>query len=135
MTTTPSQEYSSNERELALLLGETGDLKNLLAAALEEVSSLQEHLAAQCMDPYAGKAEEDIEFLLEQLDDYESQSKEYLNKLHNHKYDLQGMRECDDVSCESFFQAEHLQLKKDVQEFITRFNCLKNQLLAPHRSA
>lgn len=135
METIFNRQSSANERELALLLEETTHLKTLLSAALEEVAVLQKKIAALYRNPELVQPEEDMEFSLGQLEDLKSDCKEYVNKLHNHKYDLQGMRECDDVSCESFFQAEHLQLKKDVQDFLIRFNHFRNQSLMPPETA
>lgn len=49
--------------------------------------------------------------------------------LQNHRFDLEGMIECDDVSCDNFYLDQHKKLGKKVREFKNHMRNLQSQIV------
>lgn len=108
-----------------MLLNETRELRKLLSAAHEEMQSIHKILATEPGRSGLEELELRRQSLLEKLSDLQNECVQFNRKAHNHKHDLQGMRECEDVSCEAFYFSEHTGLKKQIEQFLVRFEELK----------
>ncbi len=74
--------------------------------------------------------------VFEKLEKFKIQLEETRLELHelntlvyNHRSDLEGMRECDDVSCDVFYQEQHEELQKKVVAFLKYFRQFQLDIL------
>lgn len=71
---------------------------------------------------------ERLEAFKKSIESYRTAINSLYQEVQNHKYDLEGMRECDDISCESFYRKQHLALREKFTTSITGFKDLELQI-------
>lgn len=61
----------------------------------------------------------------QEIDTRTTEAKELKKELEFYEDELQGILECEDISCDVYYLENHNELKKRFQEFYTNFNTYK----------
>ena len=130
MKRSATKQFSANEKEIALLLKENELWKEELSYAGEEINFLSKFLEADVFQKNILNLYEKIQIFSSRLDSLRTQNLDLSKEMHNNKYDIEGMLECEDISCEIFYHDEHLKLVLRVKEFITSFKKFKLEVFS-----
>lgn len=126
---------SSIEKQIEQLQQDTVDWDKLLQITTEEFSFLKQLLSSDVFELNNMAFFETLHEKVMDLEDFKTE-KMYLHvSINNHKNDLNGMRECEDVNCELFYHSEHEKLKNRALTFLSNFQELKLDIysyIAPH---
>lgn len=129
MNRTTSRSFTANEKEIEKLLREIAGWKENLSNIAEEINFLQLLLRADVFEPG--------EDLFESLQDYydtiiefRSENRDLNKEAHNHRYDVEGILECEDISCEVFYHEEHVKLGRKIEDFTERFRKFKLEVFS-----
>lgn len=124
MNRSTSRSFSANEKEIEKLLREIGSWRGNLSNIAEEINFLQVLLKSDVFQP-----DEEIYDVLEdhyqEIMDLRGETRDLIKEVHNHRYDVEGIRECEDISCEVFYHDEHLKLEQKLQDFAEKFRKIK----------
>lgn len=69
---------------------------------------------------------EDARFLLSQLTDFQEANDSQVKTLIAFQNKLEGMKECDDVECETYYVKDHLVLKSSIEKHFRSFRTVKD---------
>lgn len=130
MARSATKHFSGNEKEISALIKENETWKEELSYAGEEINFLSKFLDADVFQKNILNLFEKIQIFSSQLDVLRTQNLDLAMKVHNNKYDIEGMLECEDISCEIFYHDEHLKLGLRVMEFIRNFKDYKLQVFS-----
>lgn len=125
MTGLFQHKFSANEKNIQLLQREIGGWEKSLFYITEEIRFLIKYISADIFEENQLNMFEKFQLFKINLEEIRSESVELSQEFHNHKNDINGMMECEDVSCEVFYHEEHLKLKLRFDEFIEKFQQLK----------
>ncbi len=117
--------FSANEKEIAALLKENQAWKEAVSFAAEEINFLTLFLNADIFQKNVLNLYEKLRLFSNDLEAFKTEHLEFTKELHNHRYDIEGILECEDISCEVFYHDEHLKLGQRVENFLERFEKLK----------
>lgn len=73
---------------------------------------------------------EKISEFLNELNSCRGDLQELNQDIQNHRFDLEGMLECDDVSCDNFYLEQHRKLENKVRSFINHMRNLQTQIVS-----
>ena len=80
---------------------------------------------------------EQIQLFTKELDEFTSQKNDILKKIELHNKQLDGMSECNELSCDHYFLLEHDHLAEVVHNFNSKYRALKikiyNYLLSSNK--
>lgn len=110
------------------LQSETDAWLNEIFNTTEHIRFLRKFLAADIFIDSQLNMFEMFEQFKKRLETYRLKSISLNQEVHNHRFDLEGMRECDDISCESFYREQHFLLKEKFTDFITGLKDLQSQI-------
>ncbi|MFD0976933.1 hypothetical protein [Salinimicrobium gaetbulicola] len=130
MARSTTKHFSGNEKEIAELIKENLVWKEDLSYAGEEINFLSKFLEADVFQKNILNLYEKIQIFCSQLDSFRTQNLDLSMEVHNNKYDIQGMLECEDISCEIFYHDEHLKLGMRIMEFIKNFKEFKLEVFS-----
>ena len=116
-----STKFSANEKEIQRLLDENRDWKQSLNYIAEEINFLDLFLKADIYQEHAPNLFEKLHDFMEQIAEIKSENQQLIKEIHNHRYDIEGMRECEDIGCEIFYHEEHLKLEQRLISFKEKF--------------
>jgi len=120
----PSQE-SPNEKSIEELQLDTIKWDELLQTCTEEIHFLEQFLSADIFQPEIPDLYEHLNRFSGELEDIKIDKIDLQTALRHHKNDLNGMRECEDISCDIFYHSQHQNLFKNIQEHLSKFKDLK----------
>lgn len=119
---------SANEKNIDQLLNEIREWDKKLQISSQAFAFLHELITADIF-------QRDLPNLYENLFTYSSTMLALKNEkisLHqeivNHKNDLNGMLECEDISCETFYYSQHENLHKKLLRFLSDFHEFQAEL-------
>lgn len=122
MATLTKYSSSVNEKNLEELINDIRDWNKRLQISSDEFTFLAQFISADIF-------RQDIPNLFENLFSYsntlnalKSEKIELHQSISNHKNDLNGMLECEDISCETFYYGQHEKLEDRLLKFISDFN-------------
>ena len=130
MSRSATKKFSANEKEIAELLRENEEWKNLLSYASEEIHFLDKFLGADIFQKNILNLYEKLQLYMTQLENFQSDYMQLNKEVHNNRYDIEGMLECEDIGCEIFYHDEHLKLKQRVMDFLKNFNQFKLEVFS-----
>lgn len=130
MARSATKHFSGNEKEIAALIKENETWKEELSYAGEEIDFLSKFLEADVFQKNILNLYEKLQIFTSQLDNLRTKNLDLSMEVHNNKYDIEGMLECEDISCEIFYHDEHLKLGMRVMEFIENFKSYKLQVFS-----
>ncbi|TVZ27669.1 hypothetical protein JM83_2726 [Gillisia sp. Hel_I_86] len=122
------QSGSANEKNVEELIADIREWDKKLQTCSEEITFLSQFISADIF-------QEDLPNLYENLFTYSSsltalktEKIELHQAISNHKNDINGMMECEDISCESFYYTEHKKLENRLFIFLSNFNKFQTAL-------
>ena len=124
------RKFSANEREILELLKENEKWKQLLSFTTEEINFLQQLLTADIYQKNILNMYEKLQLFANELDSFRTENMELTMEVHNHRYDIEGMMECEDISCEVFYHDEHIKLESHIQDFLQKFRAFKLKIFS-----
>ncbi len=116
-----STKFSANEKEIQRLLNENRDWKESLNYIAEEINFLDLFLKADIFQEYALNLFEKLHDFRKKIVEFKIEIQQLTREISNHRHDIEGMRECEDIGCEIFYHEEHLKLEQRLKEFKNRF--------------
>lgn len=128
MTRNTSRSFSANEKEIDRLLRENNGWKESLSYIAEEINFFLTFLTADIFRKNILNLYEKLQLFYDEVQEYKKENIELIREVHNHRYDIEGIRECEDISCEVFYHEEHIKLGKRIQDFSEKFKKFKLQI-------
>ncbi len=122
--------FSANEKEIDRLLKENKGWKETLSHVSEEINFLTLFLTADIFRKNILNLYEKLQIFYNELQEYNKINVELVREVHNHRYDIEGILECEDISCEVFYHEEHIKLGQMINDFSERFKKLKLDIYA-----
>ena len=68
---------------------------------------------------------EQIQLFIKDLDDFESKKNDIIIKIELHNKQLDGMTECNELSCDHYFLLEHDHLAENIHNYYSDYRALK----------
>ena len=124
------KKFSANEKEIAQLLKENEEWKDQLSYAAEEIHFLERFLNADIFQKNILNLYEKLQVYAGKLENFKSDNLELNMEVHNNRYDIEGMLECEDIGCEIFYHDEHLKLEQRVLDFLKNFGHFKLEVFS-----
>ena len=130
MNHTATKKFSANEKEISGLLKENDTWKRTLSDCSLEINFINHLLRADVYEEDTPALQNDLQNFVIDLEELRSQKVELQTDLHNHRYDIEGMLECEDIGCEVFYHEEHLKLENRLNLFNSKFRHLKLEVFS-----
>lgn len=128
MSRSVSRSFSANEKEIDRLLKENNAWKATLSYISEEINFFILFLTADIFRKNILNLYEKLQLFYDELQEYKKENIELIREVHNHRYDIEGILECEDISCEVFYHEEHIKLGKRVADFSEKFRKFKLEI-------
>lgn len=125
MATLSYSHKSAIEKSVEELENDTIEWDKTLQTCTDELFFLKHLLMSDIFQPSDPDTTEKIESFSEQLEDLKTEKIEVQLALRNHKNDLNGMLECEDISCDIFYQTQHQELLNRLKELLENFQQFK----------
>ena len=125
-----SRSFSANEKEIDRLLKEYSRWKERLAYFSEEINFLNQYLGADIFQKNILNLYERLQIFYDELQNFKRENLELVRELHNHRYDIEGILECEDISCEVFYHKQHLKLEQRILDFAQKFRKFKLEIFS-----
>lgn len=116
---------SANEKSFEELQADTKEWDKLFQTNTDEILFVKQLLTSDVFEGNTPNLYENLQQYFDLLEDLKAEKIDLHEELHNHKNDLNGMMECEDISCESFYYTQHLDLEKRIKKHLSRFENLK----------
>lgn len=130
MNRNASRSFSANEKEIERLLKENSRWKERLSYFNEEISFLNQYLGADIFQRNVLNLYERLQLFYDELQSFRQENLELIREVHNHRYDIEGILECEDISCEVFYHQEHLKLEQRILDFAQKFRKFKLEVFS-----
>jgi hypothetical protein len=128
MAATTFNRRSPNEVTIEELQKDAVIWDTMLQYNTEEIQFLLQFLEADIFKGEIPNLYENLTKYCQQLTEIKINKIKLHKDLHNHKNDLNGMMECEDISCDAFYQTEHIKLANRIEQYNERFRELKFQI-------
>lgn len=128
MATLVKNRFGSGEESVVELQQETDLWINKMYDATADVRFFNKYLRSKSFVEGQANMYENLEKLNTLLEQCHSDLLDLNQDLRNHKYDLEGMLECDDISCDAFYHEQHYQIKNRFFKFQERLRNLQTQI-------
>ncbi|MGB7843914.1 MAG: hypothetical protein WBL21_14050 [Salinimicrobium sp.] len=128
MSRSSTKKFSANEKEIAELLEENQEWGEDMSYAAEEINFFNLFLTGDIFKKNVLNLYERLRLLSDELEDLKSENRELSREVHNHRYDIEGMLECEDIGCEVFYHEQYLKLGQRIINFTQRFRDFKLQV-------
>ncbi len=125
MSRSTSRSFSANEKDIERLLKENSRWKERLSYFKEEINFLYQYLGADIFKNNVLNLYERLQLFYDDLQNFRQESLELTREVHNHRYDIEGILECEDISCEVFYHEQHLNLEQRILDFAQKFRKFK----------
>ena len=125
METLSYSHKSSNKKSVEELENDTLEWDEILQTCTDELLFLKYLLTSEVFQPINPDTSEELESYMEELEDLKIEKIEVQLALRNHKNDLNGMLECEDISCDIFYQTQHQELLNRLKDLLANFKQLK----------
>lgn len=130
MSRSTTKKFSANEKEIARLLKENEEWKDQLSISAEEIQFLEKFLEADIFQKNILNMYEKLRLYANELENFKSDNLALNMEVHNNRYDIEGMLECEDIGCEIFYHDEHLKLQQRVIDFLKNFGQFKMEVFS-----
>jgi hypothetical protein len=125
---TISNDMSELDKDIQEMTREnTQWIKNLFYVK-EEIHFLKTFLKSDIFKKYKSEIGNALNLFSDKLDELNTQHKELSLSLYKHQKDIQGLRECDDINCETFYHEFHTNREISVEGFMENYNSIKKDL-------
>lgn len=130
MSSFPHHHRSANEQTIQELQEEVRNWEQAFQEYTIEIRFLKKFLTADVFENEIPHLYERLMDFYDQLDELKHAKISLHGELHNHKNDLNGMRECEDISCESFYYTRHQELGERIRILFKKIGELKMGLFS-----
>lgn len=130
MNRNTTRSFSANEKEIDRLLKENNSWRNILSYISEEINFLNLFLTADIFRKNVLNLYEKLQIFYNDLQEFKRENLDLVKEVHNHRYDIEGILECEDIGCEVFYHDEHLKLEKKVNELDEKFRKFKLEIFS-----
>lgn len=130
MNRNTSRSFSANEKEIDRLLKENSRWKERLSYFNEEINFLNQYLGADIFQKNVLNLYERLQLFYDELQNFKQENLELIREVHNHRYDIEGILECEDIGCEVFYHNEHLKLEQRILDFAQNFRKFKLEIFS-----
>jgi len=120
---------SANEKNIEDLKADTLRWDKTFLEHTEEIAFFKTLLSSDVFENKMPNLYEKLQEYFSRLSDLKEEKIELQEAIHNHKNDLDGMMECEDISCDTFYYSQHHNLMKRIEKHLTQFRELKLNLL------
>lgn len=104
------------------------DWDKLIQQSTDDIIFLKKLLSSDVFENYEVSFFDTIKIRLKDLEEFKAEKIDLHYSINNHKNDLNGMRECEDISCDMFYEEEHKKLRERVRNFLKKFRDLKLEI-------
>jgi hypothetical protein len=125
-----SRSFSANEKEIERLLKEYSRWKERISYFSEEINFLNQYLTADIFQKDVLNLYEQLQVFYDKLQNFRRESVELIREVHNHRYDIEGILECEDISCEVFYHDQHFKLEQRILDFAHQFRQFKLEIFS-----
>ncbi|MFO8146833.1 MAG: hypothetical protein ACQEQB_00110 [Bacteroidota bacterium] len=125
MTALDYSRKSVNDKSVEELENDTLEWDKILQTCTDELVFLKNFLTSEVFQPITTNTLENLESYTEELENLKTEKIEVQLALRNHKNDLKGMLECEDISCDIFYQSQHQELLNRLKDLLANFQSLK----------
>ncbi len=122
--------FSANEKDIARLLKENSRWKERLSYFGEEISFLNRYIGADIFQNKILNLYEQLQDFYDELQNFKRENLVLIREVHNHRYDIEGILECEDIGCEVFYHDEHLKLEQKILNFAQKFRVFKLEIFS-----
>ena len=129
MSTTMNYRRSANEKSFDELQTDTLRWDSLLQINTEEIYFLKQFLTSDIYQDAIPNQYERLQEFYDEVEERKAEKIELHEELHNHKNDLNGMMECEDISCESFYHSQHQKFSIRLEKHLEKMQDLKLRIL------
>lgn len=116
---------TANETNIEELMADTAVWNSLLLTNTEEVKFLKALLTADVFEESIPNLYERLQEFYNEIEESKMVNIDLHESLRNHKNDLNGMMECEDISCESFYHSQHQALSNRIHDQLSKFQEIK----------
>lgn len=120
---------SANEKNIDDLKADILRWNRTFLELTEEISFFKTLLSSDVFENKMPNLYENLQEYYSHINNLKEEKIELQEAIHNHKNDLEGMMECEDVSCDTFYYTQHHNLMKRIEKHLTQFKDLKLNLL------
>ena len=120
MTILEKHSGSANEKNVDQLLNDIGEWNKKLQSTSEEITFLNQFISADIFIQDLPNLFEQLFTFSNELAALKTERIDLHQVISNHKNDLNGMLECEDISCESFYYSEHKILENRLIKFFSK---------------
>src|SRR5690606_19838191 len=120
---------SANEKNVDDLMAETSQWDKAFREYSEEITFFKTLLTSDVFENQMPNLYEKLQEFFTQITEMKREKIELQEAIHNHKNDLNGMMECEDISCESFYHSQHQNLMKRIEKHLSQFRDLQLNLI------
>lgn len=121
MTTLTKQSGSANEKNVDQLFNDIREWNEKLLTTSEKITFLSQFVSADIFQSELPHLNEQLSTFTNALTVLKTEKIELHQLISNHKNDINGMLECEDISCESFYYSEHKKLEIRLLNFFKDF--------------
>ncbi|MFD1096296.1 hypothetical protein [Salegentibacter chungangensis] len=120
---------SDNGKSIEVLKTETEGWKKELFFTSEEIQFFEVYLTADIFESNQPNIFERLSKLSDGIESIKSDIQELNIALHNHTYEIDGMMECDDISCDAFYYGQHTRLGNQIENLLSEYQVLKSEII------
>lgn len=119
---------SANEKTFDELQADTVQWDLQFHTHSDEIYFLIQLLTSDVFETGIPNLFENLQVFYNKLQDLKAEKIELHEELRHHKNDLNGMMECEDISCESFYHTQHQALNNRIKNHFSNFQKLKREI-------
>ena len=120
---------SANEKNVDDLMADTSQWDKEFYEYTAEITFFKTLITSDVFENKIPNLYEKLQEYFTKITELKEEKIELQEAIHNHKNDLAGMMECEDISCESFYHSQHYNLIKRIDIHLSQFHDLKLNLM------
>ncbi|CAM4249094.1 hypothetical protein [Gillisia hiemivivida] len=123
-----TQSGSANEKNVEEHINDIREWNKRLQTSSEEITFLNQFVSADIFQQDLPNLYEHLFTFSNTLTALKTEKIDLHQVISNHKNDINGMLECEDISCESFYSTEHKKLENRLIKFLNDLDELQVDL-------
>ncbi len=120
---------SANEKNVEDFMADISQWEKKFYQFSEEITFFKTLVTSDVFDNKMPNLYEKLQEYYNQIIDIKEEKTNLQEAIHNHKNDLAGMMECEDISCESFYHSQHHKLTGRIEKHFSKLRELKLNLI------
>lgn len=129
MSSTLHHRRSANEKNIEELQDDTSRWEDLFQINTEEIRFLKKFLSSDIFEGNIPNLYEKLQDFFMEVEELKAEKIELHEQLRNHRNDLNGMMECEDISCETFYYTQHQNLSDKIEKHLEKVQDLKMKII------